>query len=138
MSLAMQRGSTSTTTRSRPAGRAVCDCCGLLAPRDELLPWTRRVTCRELAMQDPARRPDRRPEEEWVTGVYRNYRVTQAFAVCDACFDYLLDGGEFASALRHRGKIGFLVVAAVVVTAIVLLPHLLPVLQSGFWRSPGE
>ncbi len=138
MATAMQHGSARTTTRSRPAGRAVCDCCGLLAPRAELLPWTRRVACRELAMQDPARRTDRRPEEEWVTGVYRNYRVTQVFAVCDACFDYLLDGGEFASALRHRGKIGFLVVAAVVVAAIVLLPAILPLLQSALWRSPGE
>lgn len=137
MSPAMQRGSTKQT-RTRPTGRAVCACCALLAPRAELLPWTRRIRCRELAMQDPARRPDRQPGQEWVTGVYRYYHVTQHDQVCNECFDYLLDGGEFASALRHRGKIGFMVVAAVVLVTILLLPEILPVLKSALWLEQGE
>jgi hypothetical protein len=137
MSAAMQSGST-RKIRVRPTGRGECDCCGLSAPRAELLPWTRRQQCRELAVQDPARRPGRRPEEEWVTGVYRNYYVTNHFQVCNACFDYLLDGGEFASALRHRLKIGFLILAFVVVVTIVMLPDLLPVLKSALWLEKGE
>ena len=137
MSSAMQRGSTKQT-RTRPTGRAVCDCCALLAPRAELLPWTRRIQCRELAMQDPERRPDRQPEREWVTGVYRHYYVTRHDQVCNECFDYLLDGGEFASALRHRGKIGFIAVAAVVVLTILFLPEILPALRSALWLGEGE
>ena len=109
-----------------------------IAERAELLPWTHRRLCREFAVQDPAQRLDRQPEMEWVTGVYRNFYVTNHFQVCNACFDYLLDGGEFASALRHRGKIGFLVLAAVVLAAILLLPDLLPVLKSAFWLEKGE
>jgi hypothetical protein len=116
----------------------VCDCCGLKAPRAELLPWTRRIQCRELTVQDPSRRTDRRPDEEWVTGVYRHYFTTLQFEVCNPCFDYLLDGGEFASALRHRTKIGFLVLLFVVVVLIVLLPDLLPVLRSALWLERGE
>jgi len=137
MGSAMQSGSTRNTT-ARPTGRAVCDCCGLLAPRAELLPWTRRWRCREFAVQDPERRPGRQPEQEWVTGVYRNYYVTQHFQVCNACFDYLLDGGEFASALRHRTKVGVLVLAAVVAAIIILLPEILPVLRSALWVDTGE
>jgi hypothetical protein len=133
----MQPAST-RKTRLRPAGHAVCDCCGLKAPRAELLPWTRRIQCRELAVQDPARRPGRRSEEEWVTGVYRHYFTTLEFEVCNPCFDYLLDGGEFASALRHRTKIGFLVLLFVVVVLIVLLPDVLPVLKSALWLEKGE
>ncbi len=133
----MQHGAT-RQTRTRPAERVACDCCGLLTARTELLPWTKRSRCRELAMQDPARRPDRRPDEEWVTGVYRNYYVTQYYQVCDACFDYMLDGGEFASALRHRGKIGFIAVAVVVVVTILFLPEILPLLRSALWLNQGE
>ena len=133
----MQRGST-RQVRVRPTGHAVCDCCGLNTPRGELLPWTRRMQCHELTVQDPDRRPDRRPEEEWVTGVYRHYYVTQYFQVCNPCFDYLLDGGEFASAVRHRTKIGFLILAATVVMIIVLLPQMLPVLRSALWIDTGE
>ena len=132
----MQRGST-REIKSRPAGHAVCDCCGLKTPRAELLPWSRRVQCRELTVQDPDRRPGRRPEEEWITGVYRNYFVMLQFEVCNPCFDYLLDGGELASPLRHRTKIGFLVLAAVVIVAIILMPNLLPVLKSALWIEGG-
>ena len=133
----MQSGST-RNVKVRPAGHAVCDCCGLRAARAELLPWTRRIQCRELTVQDPNLRPERRPEEEWVTGVYRNYFVVQNYQVCNPCFDYLLDGGEFASALRHRTKIGFLILAFVVIVAIILLPDLLPVLRSALWLDKGE
>jgi hypothetical protein len=137
MSMSMQNGST-RKIRARPTGHAVCDCCGLLAPRAELLPWTRRLQCRELAVQDPTRRSDRRPEEEMVRGVYRHYFVTQFHQVCNACFDHLLDGGEFAPVFRHRAKIGFLVLAVVVVALFVLLPQLLPVLRSAFWLEAAE
>lgn len=137
MSVAMQRGST-RKIKTRPTGRSVCDCCGLITERSELLAWTHRRQCREFAVQDPARRLDRQPETEWVTGVYRNYYVTNHFQVCNACFDYLLDGGEFASALRHRTKIGFLILAFVVVVTILLLPDILPVLRSALWQEGGE
>jgi hypothetical protein len=133
----MQPGAT-RRIRLRPTGHAVCDCCGLRTARADLLPWTRRIQGRELTLQDPARRQDRRPEEEWVTGVYRHYFVTLDFEVCNPCFDYLLDGGEFASALRHRTKIGFLALLFVVVVLIVLLPDLLPVLRSALWLDKGE
>jgi hypothetical protein len=133
----MQNGSTKRT-KARPTGHAVCDCCGLLAPRAELLPWTRRLQCRELAVQDPARRPNRRPEEEVITGVYRHYYVTQLFQVCNACFDHLLDGGEFAPSFRHRTKIGLLVLAAIVVVLFILLPQILPLLRSALWLETAE
>ena len=132
----MQSGST-RQARMRPTGHAVCDCCGLKTPRGELLAWTRRTQCREFKVQNPDLRPDRKPDEEWVTGVYRNYYVTNHFEVCNPCFDFLLDGGEFASALRHRTKIGFLAAAAVVVLVILLLPVLLPVLKSALWLNGG-
>jgi hypothetical protein len=119
-------------------GHAVCDCCGLITPRAELLPWMRRMQCRELAILDPSRRPGRKPDEEWVTGAFRNYHVTHEHQVCHACFDHLLDGGEFAGAGRHRGKIGFLVLAAVLFVMIVLLPTILPVLSSALWLAKGE
>jgi len=132
----MQRGSTKRA-KARPTGQAVCDCCGLLTPRAELLPWQRRVQCRRLALQGPPE-ADRRPEEERVSGVYLYYFATQEYQVCPACFDHLLDGGEFAAALRHRSKIGLLVLAAVVVALIVLLPTILPVLRSALWLEPAE
>ncbi|HEX4097257.1 MAG TPA: hypothetical protein VHX64_11050 [Caulobacteraceae bacterium] len=132
----MQRGSTKRY-KARPTGQAVCECCGLLAPRAELVPWLQRVQCRRLAIQDPAR-PDRRPEQEWIKGVYRYYYVTNEYQVCYACFDHLLDGGEFAPVLRHRGKIGFLVLAAVVVGLMFLLPEILPILRSALWLDRAE
>ncbi len=122
----------------RPQGFAICECCGLRAPRAELAPWLQRAKCQELTLQDPDRRPARKPEEEWVTGVYRHFYVTHEFQVCPSCFDYLLDGGEFASFFRHRGKIGFLILATVVVTLIILLPELLPLMRSAFWQQPAE
>lgn len=117
---------------------AVCDCCGLLAPRGELLAWQRRTQCRELAVMDPERRPSRRPEAERVSGVFRYYDVIQDYRVCHACFDHLLDGGEFAGFLRHRTKIGLVVLAAVVVVLIVCLPEILPVLKSALWLEKAE
>ena len=134
---AMQRGSTKRI-KARPTGDAVCDCCGLLAPRAELLPWLQRVQCREFAVQDPSRRPNRRPEEERVAGVYRHFAVTNEYQVCHACFDHLLDGGAFAPILRDRAKIAFLALLFVVVVLFVLLPDLLPLLRSALWLEKAE
>ena len=125
-------------TKVRPLGHAVCECCGLLAPRAELVPWLQRAQCREFAIQDPTRRQNRKPEEEWITGVYRRFYVTHEHQVCYACFDHLLDGGAFAPALRHRGKIGFLVLGAVVLLLIILMPEILPVLRSALWLEKAE
>jgi hypothetical protein len=73
-----------------------------------------------------------------VSGPFRYYYVTQENSVCDACFDYLLDGGAFAGVGRHRGKIAFLVLAAVLAAIIVLLPDLLPLLRSALWLEAAE
>ena len=125
-------------TQAADRGYEACDCCGLLAPRAELLPWKRRMLCREFAVLDPERRAGRRPDEEWVSGAFRHYYVTHDHRVCHACFDHLLNGGEFAGALRHRSKLGFVVLAAVLVVLIALLPFILPVLQSALWLEKVE
>lgn len=119
-------------------GHAACDCCGLLTARAQLLPWLQRMQCRELAILDPDRRPGRKPGEEWITGVFRNYYVTHEHWVCHACFDHLLDGGELASLGRHRGKIAFLILGAVVLVLVLLLPTLLPILTSALWLAKEE
>jgi|WetSurMetagenome_2_1015567.scaffolds.fasta_scaffold185603_2 hypothetical protein len=128
----------SAMTGTEGKGYGVCDCCGLLAPQGELLPWTRRMLCREFAVLDPERRSGRNPEDEWITGAFRHYYVTHDQQVCHACFDHLLNGGEFAGVLRHRTKLGFLILAAVLVAAIVLLPLIMPVLRSALWLDKGE
>jgi hypothetical protein len=125
-------------TKTEGHGYDACDCCGLLVPRAELLPWTRRMLCREFAVLDPERRSGRRPEEEWVTGAFRHYYVTHDQRVCHACFDHLLNGGEFAGALRHRAKLGFLILAAVLAVLALCLPLILPLLQSALWSAKGE
>jgi hypothetical protein len=116
----------------------VCQCCGLLAPSQFMLPWTRRVLCRRLASLEPPVEPAGRSREEWVSGPFRYYYVTHEHQVCDDCFDVLLDGGAFAGAFRHRTKIGFLALAAVVAVIIVCLPVLLPILTSALWLDPAE
>jgi hypothetical protein len=119
-------------------GYAVCECCGMLAPSWQLLPWQTRVLCRKLASLQYGPRPCGRPDEQWVRGPFRYYYVMHEHAVCDSCFDYLLDGGVFAGVLRHRGKIAFLVFAAVLVALIVFLPDILPLLKSALWLEPAE
>jgi hypothetical protein len=101
-------------------GLAVCDCCGLLAPRRRMLPWQQQVLCRRLTSLPAVVGADGR-EDEWISGPYRCFYALQEYAVCDACFDYLLDGGEFAGTLRHRGKIACLALAAVLTIGIAVI-----------------
>ena len=124
--------------RVQRRGYAVCDCCGVLAPSGRMLPWKQRMLCRRLASLATGPDPAGRPDEQWLSGPYRYYWVTHEHAVCDACFDYLLDGGDFAGLQRHRSKIGLLVLAAVLAVLVISLPVLLPVLQSAFWLEPAE
>ena len=107
-------------------GWAVCECCGLLTAKAELLPWQQRVLCRSLATLEPLSSAAGRTGEAWASGPFRCYWVLHEHQVCWACFDYLLDGGAFASPLRHRGKIAFLLLAAVIAVAGVCLPDVLP------------
>ena len=134
----MHEAQQSRVLPSQRKGHGPCDCCGLLAPRAQLLPWLRRMECRELAVLDPERRPNRRPEQEWLVGLFRHYYVTHENWVCHVCFDHLLDGGEFASVRRDRAKIAFLILGAVVVFLIVILPAILPVLRSALWLEHAE
>jgi hypothetical protein len=112
-------------SREEPKGWAVCDCCGLLTARRELLPWQRRVVCRTLASLEPFSRVAGRTGQAWPVGPFTCYYVVHEHQVCGACFDHLLDGGAFASPLRHRGKLAFLVLAAASAALGVILPQLL-------------
>jgi len=116
------------------SGYAVCDCCGMLAPAREMLPWFQRVQCRKLATLGPA--PE--PEQAWVSGLFCCYYVTHEHQVCSPCFDYLLDGGVFAGSERHRAKIAILVLAIVLLLLIFMLPDVLPVLKSALWLDKAE
>ncbi len=76
--------------------------------------------------------------EGWVSGLYHYYYVTHEYRVCHACFDHLQEGGEFSSPLRHRSKMAFLVLLAIVALLIASLPILLPLLKSALWLDKAE
>ena len=78
-------------------GWAVCECCGLLAPKSELLPWQQRVLCRSLATLEPLSSAAGRTGEAWASGPFRCYWVLHEHQVCWACFDYLLGRGILSS-----------------------------------------
>jgi hypothetical protein len=125
-------------TQPDRSGYVVCDCCGMLAPSKEMLPWRQRVLCRKLAALGPAPEPYEARDEPPASGLYRSYYVTHEYQVCNPCFDYLLDGGVFAGAVRHRGKIALLLLAIVLVILILCLPDVLPVLKSALWLEKAE
>ena len=117
--------------------QVICECCSLLCPSDTLSSWVEQRPARRLKALGPIPGAHELHDED-PSSPYRGYTVEHRHRVCPICYAHLEAGGEFRAVTRHRGKMTFIAMVAVLALLLALGPFLLPHLLSALWLAEGE